>query len=73
MSPKAILWLKSLCAVLLGFGLYYSLMPYLPPGARHEAMKFDLGILVAAWFCLCMYGVIETAAFLSRWLRTRKD
>ena len=29
-------------------------------------------ILVAAWFCLCMYGLIETGAYISRWLRNRK-
>lgn len=73
MSPKTILWIKSLCAVLLGFGFYYSLIPYLPPAARHQAMKLDLGALVAAWFCLCMYGLIETGALISRWLRSRSD
>ena len=72
MSPKMILWIKSACAVLLGFGLYYALIRYLPPVARHEPLKLDLGVLVAGWFCLCMYGLIETGAFLSRWLRTRK-
>ena len=72
MTPRAILWIKSLCAVLLGFALYYSLMPYLPPAARHRAMTLDLGVLVAGWFCLCMYGAIETGTLLSRWLRSRK-
>ena len=72
MNPKIILWIKSLCAVLMGFGLYYFLMPSLPPAARHKPLKFDLGILVAAWFCLCMYGLIETGAYISRWLRNRK-
>jgi hypothetical protein len=71
MTPRAILWLKSLCAVLLGFGLYYSLMPHLPPPARHQPLELDLGVIVAGWFCLCMYGLIETGAALSRWLRRR--
>ena len=72
MTPRAILWIKSLCAVLLGFGFYYSLMPSLPPAARHTPMTLDLGVLVAGWFCVCMYGVIETGTLLSRWLRSRK-
>ena len=72
MTPRTILWIKSLCAVLLGFGFYYSLMPSLPPAARHTPMTLDLGVLVAGWFCVCMYGVIETGALISRWLRSRK-
>ena len=72
MTPRAIQWIKSLCAVLLGFAFYYSLMPNLPPAARHRAMTLDLGVLVAGWFCLCMYGMIEMGALLSRWLRVRK-
>lgn len=71
MNPKTIRWIKSLCAVLMGFALYYYLMPSLPPAARHRAREFDLGILVAAWFCLCMYGLIETGALISRWFRRR--
>jgi hypothetical protein len=35
-------------------------------------MTLDLGVLVAGWFCLCMYGMIEMGALLSRWLRVRK-
>ena len=71
MTPKKIRWIKSLCAVLMGFALYYYLMPSLPPAARHKAMELDLGILVAAWFCLAMYGLIESGAQISRWLRRR--
>ena len=72
MNPKTLRWIKSGCAVLLGYALYFYLMPSLPPAARHRAMELDLGILVAAWFCLAMYGMIETGALLSRWLRKRK-
>lgn len=72
MTPKATRWIKSLCTVLMGFAFYYSLMPYLPPGARHRPLTLDLGVVVAAWCCLCMYGIIETGAFLIRRLRTRK-
>ena len=72
MSLKTIRWIKSLCAVLLGFAFYYTMMPYLPPRARHNPLTLDLGVAVAAWFCLCMYGMIETGALLSRWFRNRK-
>lgn len=72
MNLKIVRWIKSLCAVLMGFGLYYVLMPSLPPGARHKPMTLDAGILVAGWFCLCMYGAIETGALISRWLRNRR-
>jgi len=72
MNPKIVRWIKSLCAVLMGFGLYFSLMPSLPPGARHKPLTLDAGILVAAWFCLCMYGLIETGVLISRWLRNRR-
>ena len=72
MTPRAIQWIISLCAVLLGFAFYYSLMPNLQSAARHKAMTLDLGIVVAGWFCLCMFGMIEMGALLSRWLRRRK-
>ena len=72
MTDKTSRWLKSLFAVLLGYALYYNLMPALPPAARHKPMELDIGILVIFWFCLFMYGIIEAGAQLSRWLRKRK-
>ena len=72
MNPKSVRWIKSLCAVLMGFALYYYLMPSLPPVARHKPSELDFGIVVAAWFCVCMYGLIETGAAISRWLRSRR-
>jgi len=61
MSATAQRWIKSLIAVLLGNGLYFSLSPYLPVSARHQPMRLDLGILVDFWFCLVVYGVLDLA------------
>lgn len=66
MSANATRWLKSLIAVLLGNGLYFSLAPYLPPAARHQPMRLDLGVLVDLWFCLMVYGVLDLAQMLRK-------
>ena len=59
-------WLKFLIAVLLGNGLYFTLSPYLPPAARHQMYRLDLGTVVDLWFCLFVYGLMELAGFLER-------
>lgn len=59
-------WLKFLIAVLLGNGLYFTLSPYLPPAARHQMYRLDLGTVVDLWFCLFVYGLVELAGFLER-------
>jgi hypothetical protein len=56
--------LRYLVIILLGNGLYYSLYPHLPPGARHQPFQIDWGIAVDFWFCLMVYGVLELAKFL---------
>jgi hypothetical protein len=66
MSANASRWIKSLLAVLVGNALYFSLAPYLPPAARHRPFRLDLGILVDFWFCLVVYGILNTAAALRR-------
>jgi hypothetical protein len=66
MSATATRWLKSLIAVLLGNGLYFSLVPHLPPAARHQPLRLDLGILVDLWFCLVVYGVLDLAILLRK-------
>jgi hypothetical protein len=66
MSATATRWLKSLIAVLLGNGLYFSLAPHLPAAARHQPMRLDLGILVDLWFCLVVYGVLDLAILLRK-------
>lgn len=66
MSATATRWLKSLIAVLLGNGLYFSLAPHLPAAARHHPLRLDLGILVDLWFCLVVYGVLDLAILLRK-------
>lgn len=57
-------WLRFLVIVLLGNGLYFALMPYLPPAARHRRFELDLGTLVDFWFCLVVFGIFELVDFL---------
>jgi len=64
MSAKNIRWIRWLVVILLGNGLYFALSPYLPPAARHQRFKLDLGTLVDFWFCLIVFGIFELVAFL---------
>ncbi len=61
-------WLRYLIVIVIGNVLYFAAMPHLPPSARHERFKLDLGTLVDFWFCLVVYGVFE----LIRYFRKRK-
>jgi hypothetical protein len=55
--------LKQFAAVLLGSLLYFFvLMPHLPPAARHQPYRLDWGLLIDAWICLVLYGLIELAS-----------
>ncbi|MGH9356086.1 MAG: hypothetical protein ACRD10_08145 [Terriglobia bacterium] len=63
MKSKARRWIKYLAAVVLGNVLYFALLPWLPPGARHHQLV-DWGTFVDLWFCLFTYGLIELAVFL---------
>ena len=59
--------LKQFAAVLLGSLLYFFvLMPHLPPAARHKPYRLDWGLLVDAWICLAIYGLIDLALRLRR-------
>ena len=69
MATPVARWTKFLVAVVLGNGLYFALSPHLPSAARHQRFQLDLGTLVDLWFCVLVYGILETAAFL---LRRRK-
>jgi hypothetical protein len=69
--PTPSKWLRYLVAILLGNGLYFSLMPHFPPPARHRPYALDLGLLIDFWFCLVVYGLLESAAFLYRRSRPR--
>jgi hypothetical protein len=68
----AINFVQALAAVLLGNAAYLLLSPYLPVRARHQAFKFDLGMLVDFWFCLAAFGLIKTARSWSRKRRERE-
>jgi hypothetical protein len=54
----------ALIAVIAGNTVYFLLLPYLPPGAKHRPMHLDLGMVVDFWFCLVAFGAIKTWA---RW------
>jgi hypothetical protein len=66
MSASAERWLKSLIAVVVGNALYFTLMPHLPPGARHRPFTLDWGVAVDFWFCLCVYGLLDLVKFLRK-------
>jgi hypothetical protein len=53
-------FVQSLIAVLAGNLVYFLLMPYLPPAARHHPPQLDLGVLVDFWFCVVFLGAIKT-------------
>ncbi len=69
----AVNFVQALAAVLLGNAAYLLLSPYLPPLARHQAFKFDLGMLVDFWFCLVTFGLIRTARSWSKKRRERRS
>ncbi|MGB8769473.1 MAG: hypothetical protein WCC92_07660 [Candidatus Korobacteraceae bacterium] len=52
--------LKQLVAVVVGNLLYFFvLMAHLPRSGRHQPFRLDIGLLVDAWVCLVLYGIIE--------------
>jgi hypothetical protein len=52
--------IRSAVAVLMGNLIYFRLLsPFLPPAARHAPFRFDLGLLLDAWVCLVVYGLVE--------------
>ena len=54
--------LKQFLAVLAGALLYYFvLMPHLPAQAQHQPFRLDRGLLILAWICLVLYGLLELA------------
>jgi hypothetical protein len=52
--------LKHFAAVALGSLLYFFVLM-----ARHEPFRIDWGLLVDAWLCLVIYGLIEL--IIRRW------
>jgi hypothetical protein len=64
--------LKQFAAVLIGSWLYFFVfMPHLPPAARHQPYRLDWGLLLDAWICLVLYGLIELATRFQRNRRSR--
>ena len=63
MSKPSVLmnFLQALVAIILGNIVYFVLLPFLPPVARHHRFHVDLGTAVDFWFCLVAYGLIRTA------------
>jgi len=61
-KPGIVNFVQSLIAVLAGNVVYFLLMPHLPPAARHDPARLDLGMLVDFWFCLVFLGAIKTFA-----------
>lgn len=55
-------FVHALIAVLAGNAIYFLVMPYLPPPARHVAPRLDLGLVVDFWFCLVVLGIVKTMA-----------
>jgi hypothetical protein len=52
--------IRSAVAVLVGNFIYFRLIfPFLPPAARHAPFEWDLGLLLDAWICLVVYGLVE--------------
>jgi hypothetical protein len=52
--------LKQLAAIVVGNLLYFFvLMPHLTLAGRHHPFRIDIGLLVDAWVCLVLYGIIE--------------
>ena len=52
--------IQSAVAVLAGNLVYFRILyPWLPPGARHVPFRLDLGLLLDAWVCLVLYGLLE--------------
>lgn len=66
MKFNAISWIKYLVAIVLGQALYFTVSPHLPPAARHQPLRFDVGTVIDFWFCLFVYGLIELVVFLRR-------
>lgn len=59
---------RSLAAVVSGNAIYFLLMPILPLAARHEPKRLDWGLVIDAWICLAVYGLL---ALLSQYRANR--
>ena len=62
MSKTVTNFVHALVAVLVGNALYFLVLRYLPPMARHVPFRMDPGLAVDFWFCLVILGLIKTIA-----------
>jgi hypothetical protein len=69
-KPGRMNFFQSLGAVVAGNVVYFLVMPYLPPVARHDPMRFDLGVLIDFWLCLVFLGAIKT---FTRWGKRSRE
>lgn len=57
----------AIVAVIFGNAIYFlALWPYLPPSARHQVYRLDLGLLVDFWLCLASFGVIKLSSIFKK-------
>jgi hypothetical protein len=52
-------FLQALAAVLAGNVVYFLLLPFLPPVARHVPFQIDFGLAVDGCLCLAFYGILK--------------
>ena len=51
--------LRQFIAILIGNAIYFLvLMPHLPLSAQHQPERLDFGLLIDAWVCLVVYGLV---------------
>ncbi len=50
-------WLRSLISILIGNGLYYGAIDFLPLTGRHQPFEFDWGLAVDFWICVAVFGL----------------
>ena len=60
-NPVMVNLVQALLAVVLGNVVYFLMAPSLPPAARHQPFRMDLGMVLDFWLCLVAYGLIRTA------------
>jgi H+/gluconate symporter-like permease len=59
----------ALIAIILGNLIYFFvLMPLLPPVARHETFRIDIGLAIDFGVCVAVYGALT---MLARYKTTR--
>jgi hypothetical protein len=62
MSKQATNFVHALAAVLGGNAVYFLLARHLPLGARHQAFRIDLGMIVDFLICVIALGMIKAIA-----------